>query len=118
MILDFSERPALIYSGLPGFSGADAFTVNPGGTDSLQAFAGREDGLQLTRTITLESDYRVKVRDVFANTGSAPVNMSQHRFWLGPMALPEEYTKVRGFEFLGVDVQPAIGGESVLYLSK
>jgi YidC/Oxa1 family membrane protein insertase len=115
LALDFSAFPALAYSGLAGLSGRDDFEVGLAADGAaIRVAKVLTNGLTFTRTITLEQDFRIKVEDVFTNTGAEAVTLREHEAQVGPMHA-EGAAQTWGLDDLGVDAQPSIGGESVVY---
>ncbi len=111
VLLDFEDRPSLVYSGLPGFSGANNFTVESDDSpDRVVMVRSNSEGLALRREITLGSNYLVTVRDTFVNNGDASIDLGRHTIQTGPIAQEAAHSDMVGVIDLGVDALPPAGG--------
>ena len=115
VVLDFAAGPALAYSGLSGFAALNIFEATAASSATQLVLQARNaEGLRLTRSISLVSDYQLKIEDVFHNANSQNARLGAHEIQLGPMHLTGESRTMR-LEHLGVDALPASGGEGVAY---
>ncbi len=115
MLLDFSGAPALVYAGFPGLSADDDFTLEPDPSGAaIRISRATEGGLLFQRTLALENNFRIRIEDVITNAGSQAVALRGHELRIGPMRMTGE-TRTMGLDTLGVDAQPSVGGESVVY---
>jgi YidC/Oxa1 family membrane protein insertase len=111
VLLDFEDRPALVYSGLPGFSGANNFTVElDESPERVVLTRDTPEGLVLRREIALGSNYLVTVRDTFVNNGETSVDLGRHTIQTGPIAQEAAHSDMVGVIDLGVDALPPAGG--------
>lgn len=117
--LDFSDKPALSLTGIPGMSVNNDFMVSVGRTEmSSKIEITLSSDLHLERTISLKEDYLLEVTDVFSNNGTEPVLLPKHSVALGPMQIIETKTTTRGISYLGLDTMGSAGGSHVVYWSK
>jgi YidC/Oxa1 family membrane protein insertase len=104
VVLDFTGRPALSYTGLEGLSAPhDVDIQRLTGVNGLRIERRSESGLVLTRTILLTNGYQVAVADSIANPTDEAVAISQFRMSTGPMATIETKAKTQGISYLGAD---------------
>jgi YidC/Oxa1 family membrane protein insertase len=116
MVLDFSNAPALTYTGFPGLSAADDFTLQRDDeTGLLRIEKTTSAGVHLTRLISFGADYQISVQDTCRNEGLQTTTLPECGTQLGSMRLDKEETKTRGVEALGIDVLNSSGGEGVKY---
>lgn len=109
--LDFSERPALTYAGLPGLTETSNFTVESDESPArvvLSRAAG--NGLRLRREIAVGEQYMVIVRDTFVNESGASVDLGQHTIRTGPIGQAASHSDMVGMINMGVDALPPAGG--------
>jgi YidC/Oxa1 family membrane protein insertase len=105
LMLDFSTAPALKYDGLPLSSGTLMRT-----RDGLVYTAPFGDGQVFKRTLRLEEEYLLTIRDEFINSADTPWMLPDLRLPSGPMSNPEETSSTKGITTLGVDTfSPAAG---------
>ena len=70
MIFDFSNAPALTYTGFPELSAADGFTLErEDANGNLRVRKTTSAGLRFTRLITFGADYQIVVQDTCRNEG-------------------------------------------------
>lgn len=107
--LDFTERTALAYSGIPGWGEQSDFTLDEVGSDRL-IYSRTAGGLRFSREVVLVTNYQVKVIDSFSNVGPDQADLGQHRIRTG--AIPEEaaHNDIAGMINMGVDALPPAGG--------
>jgi len=110
MTFDFSEMPALAYSGIPGLSSKNDFRIEIDASGS-RAFFDRtaSDGLNFRREISLGADYLVTVKDTFINETAGLIELGQHQIQVG--TIPEEtaHIDLAGMINMGVDSLPPAG---------
>lgn len=115
IVLDFSARRALAYTGLPGLGEEQDFqlTAESGGR-KLVAERRNGQGLRLVRTIELGDRYLLNITDEFVNDTAAPLALSDFAIQTGPMQRELGHRDAAGFVTLGVDsLSP--GGEDVMH---
>lgn len=111
VLLDFADRPALVYSGLSGFSGANGFTIEEDATpDRVVLTRANAEGLTLRREITLGANYLVTVRDTFINNSPSSIDLGRHTIQTGPIVQEVAHSDMVGVIDLGVDALPPAGG--------
>ncbi|MDD5483024.1 MAG: membrane protein insertase YidC [Kiritimatiellae bacterium] len=115
LALDFAGRPALTYQNLPGFSADDDFRVVSNSPAAVVLESKTADGLRLTRTIELNSQYQAVVRDLFVNTAAADRLIPKHAVQAGAMQAPPHEYRMSGMNYLGIDALAASGGEGVIH---
>ncbi|MFH1970666.1 MAG: membrane protein insertase YidC, partial [Verrucomicrobiota bacterium] len=116
MVLDFSNAPALTYTGFPELSAADDFTLQRDGeTGSLRVEKTTSAGVHFTRLIAFGADYQISVQDTWRNEGRQTITLPKYGVQLGSMRRGKEESKTRGVEALGIDVLNSSGGEGVKY---
>ncbi|MBU4366164.1 MAG: membrane protein insertase YidC [Verrucomicrobia bacterium] len=116
MVLDFSNAPALTYTGFSELSAADDFTLQRDyETGSLRVEKTTSAGVHFTRLISFGADYQIVVQDTFRNEGRQTIKLPEYGVQLGSMRIGKEETKTRGVEALGIDVLDSSGGEGVKY---
>ena len=116
MVLDFSNAPALTYTGFPELSAADNFTLQQNDeTDSLRVEKTTSAGVHFTRLISFGTAYQIIVQDTFRNEGRQTITLPECGIRLGTMRIGKKETKTRGVEALGIDVLHSSGGEGVKY---
>lgn len=110
MTFDFTDMPALAYSGIPGLSSKNDFRVEVDATGS-RAFFDRtaSDGLNFRREISLGADYLVTVKDTFINETAALIELGQHQIQLGPIPEETAHIDLAGMINMGVDSLPPAG---------
>ena len=115
IVLDFSARRALAYTGVPGLGEEQDFqlTAESGGR-KLVAERRNGQGLRLVRTIELGDRYLLNITDEFVNDSAAPLALSDFAIQTGPMQRELGHRDAAGFVTLGVDsLSP--GGEDVMH---
>ena len=116
VVLDFNSKPALklVNWGKPVLD-FDMASFEQGGTNSIVMTAMLEDHVALRRTITMYSDYSLRVNDELINTSLNPYVLTQHGIQSGVMTnLPGDSGGKARWVTLGVDtLSPE--GESVRY---
>ena len=116
MVLDFSNAPALNYTGIPELSTADDFTLErEDATGNLRMEKTTSAGLHFKRLISFGIDYQIIVQDTFRNEGRQTISWPECGIQLGAMRLGKEETKTTGVESMGIDVLNSSGGEGVKY---
>lgn len=118
MTLDFSDYPALAYEDLPGLSREYDFTLSPAADGQSISFERTAaSGLRLQRTITLSTNYVLRISDKFTNSGEQPLNLPSAILRTGTMRREAGQKDARGVVSLGVDsLSP--GGEKVQHWSR
>ncbi|MCX6994089.1 MAG: membrane protein insertase YidC [Kiritimatiellaeota bacterium] len=116
MVLDFSNAPALTYTGFPELSAADDFTLErEDATGKLRVEKTTSAGVHFTRLIAFGADYQIIVQDSYRNEGRQTITLPECGVQLGSMRIGKEETKTTGVESMGVDVLNSSGGEGVKY---
>lgn len=105
LILDFTNAPALRYTGLPVFAGTLEKTA-----DGLRYTAPLGDGRIFERTLKLEGDYLLTVEDAFVNSNAVPWALPDLRLLTGPMSNPAGTSSMKGISTLGIDTFAAMNG--------
>lgn len=109
---DFSDQPAASAFGYPGLRERDDFDVAAAADHTITYRKTLPSGLVLTRTLTLEDGYQVRIREEILNTSETPLPLSGHGLQSGFMEnLPGE--KDDRTPLLGVDT--LTGSEAVKY---
>ena len=104
VVLDFSERPALSLAGMPDFSTASDFEIQPlSRANSLAIRRENATGLSLSRVVALTNGYVLAVTDTFRNNSDEPLTLAELQMSAGPMANIETKASTRGISYLGVD---------------
>ena len=106
---DFTERPSLVYSGIPGWGEQSDFTLAEVGSDRL-TYTRTAGGLRFTREIVLATNYQVQVTDSFSNIGAEQADLGQHRIRTGPIPEEAAHNDIAGMIDMGVDALPPAGG--------
>ena len=116
VVMDFSNAPALTYTGFSELSAADDFTLEwEDATGNLRVEKTTSAGLHFTRLISFGADYQIIVQDTFRNEGRQTVTLPEGGVQLGAMRRGKEESKTTGVEALGIDVLNSSGGEGVKY---
>lgn len=116
MVLDFSNAPALTYTGIPELSAADDFTLEQeDATGKLRVEKTTSAGLRFTRLISFGADYQISVQDTCRNEGRQTITLPECGVQLGSMRLGKDESKTTGVESMGIDVLYSSGGEGVKY---
>jgi YidC/Oxa1 family membrane protein insertase len=118
VLLDFSDRYALAYAGLPGLGQSHDFdfqTLENGTKLRFERLTA--GGLRMVRTVTLQGAYGIEVRDEFRNGSAEGVLLPPHAIRLGRLTGRPGETRTKGIEYLGLDTLSP-GGEKVQYWGK
>lgn len=116
MVLDFSNAPALTYTGFPELSAADDFALErEDATGNLRLEKTTSAGLRFTRLVSFSADYQIIVQDTCRNEGRQTITLPECSVQLGSMRLGKEESKTTGVESMGIDVLNSSGGEGVKY---
>lgn len=116
MILDFSNTPALVYTGFPELSAGDDFTLqSDDGRAALRIEKKTSAGIRFQRLISFGVDYQIIVQDTHRNESRQSFVLPEYGVQLGSMRLGKEESKATGMESMGVDVLHSSGGEGVKY---
>ena len=116
--LVFTNRRSLAYRGLPGLGEDGDFTIRPGETPrSLELEGTGVSGVVLTRKISLDENYMLRILDTFDNPTPQPVILPDHRIQLGFMVENASGKSLYVPYSLGVDALQ-YGGDGVAYLGK
>ncbi|MBP5321504.1 MAG: YidC/Oxa1 family insertase periplasmic-domain containing protein, partial [Kiritimatiellae bacterium] len=83
--LDFSAAPALELAGLPGLPQNMAYDLSQPDGRTARFTAKTAEGLEITRQITIGSNYVVQVRDSFKNAGAQIVTFGTNSICMGTM---------------------------------
>ncbi len=113
---DFTEAPALAYSGLDGLTCRHGFRVVERADDSVVFERTTSRGIVLRRTFALSEsgNYQITVLDEFINKGENELTLPEAWLALGSQgAMGNETTS--GIAYLGVDAFPSTGGEKVIH---
>lgn len=114
--LDFSDKPALSLTGVPGLSTNNDFKVSLNSAGKMARVEKKTAlGLCFERTITIGKDYNLKITDVFSNDSPESVALPVHGLWIGPMQIIRTKAKTRGISYLGLDTLAVHGGDNVQY---
>jgi len=114
--LDFSDKPALSLTGVPGLSTNNDFKVSLNSVGKMARVERKTAlGLCFERTITIVEDYNLKITDVFSNDSPQSVALSVHGLWIGPMQTVRTKAKTREISYLGLDTLAVYGGDNVQY---
>jgi YidC/Oxa1 family membrane protein insertase len=108
---DFSDRSALAYDGIAGWSDKSDFAISASPEGDRISFERATDaGLAFRRDVSFGSNYMVIVRDTFVNQSDAEMSLGQHRIRTG--AIPEEsaHSDLAGMINMGVDALPPATG--------
>ena len=108
--LDFRARPALSYTGLPGLSANNGFTITAQSSEGVTLQGRSDEGVALRREILLGSNYLVTVRDTFINESGSPASLGQHAIRTGPIGHDVSHADMVGMINMGVDSLPPAGG--------
>jgi len=107
---DFSDRPALSYTGLVGLAANNAFAIEENEAPSRLVLSKKSaNGINLRREITIDQDYLVTVRDTFANEAPDIQILRQHAIRIGPMPEESAHSDMVGMINMGVDSLPPAG---------
>jgi YidC/Oxa1 family membrane protein insertase len=118
VLLDFSDRYALAYAGLPGLGQSHDFDFQTLENGTKLRFERRTaGGMQMVRTVTLQGAYGIEVRDEFRNGAAEGVLLPPHAIRLGRLTGRPGETHTKGIEYLGLDTLSP-GGEKVQYWGK
>ncbi len=116
MVLDFSNAPALTYTGFPELSAADDFTLaQDDANGELRIDKTTSAGLHFTRSISFGADYQITVKDTYRNEGRQTAKLPECGVQLGSMRIGKDESKTTGVEAMGIDVLNSSGGEGVKY---
>jgi YidC/Oxa1 family membrane protein insertase len=107
---DFSGHPALEYSGIPGLSAKNDFTVESKSGERVVLSRHVENGLVLRREIALGDDYLINVTDTFDNESDSSLDIGQHLIRTGTIPQEHAHEELVGMINMGVDSQPPAGG--------
>lgn len=121
VILDFSSRPALSFSDIPGLSTHADFSLSVDDYGkSIRIERTTEQGLNLVRTVTLSDGYTLSVVDTFSNVGNETVTLPDyHGVAVGPMHMIKSKAKTRGkIPYLGLDTKATGSGFRVVHWAK
>ncbi|MFA5044253.1 MAG: membrane protein insertase YidC, partial [Kiritimatiellia bacterium] len=114
MLLDFSNAPALTYTGVPELSAGNDFTIQPD-EGNLRIEKTTAAGVHFTRLVSFGADYQISVQDTFRNEGLQTVTLPEGGVQLGSMQLGKQESKATGVESMGIDVLNSSGGKGVKY---
>jgi YidC/Oxa1 family membrane protein insertase len=112
--LDFSEYPALSLTQLPGLETHNDFLVSASGR-TVRIEGRATNGIGLTRTLTLQDDYRIAVVDVFTNPTDENIKIPSYGMRLGRMEMVQSRYNVQDSTVFGVDTLAMHGGNKVQY---
>ncbi len=108
--LDFSDHPALAYSGLAGLGAADEVLLKKTVDNQVQISKTLPHGLQFQRIISLGDNYLITVEDRFTNISQVPLSLPAIRIQTGYIANPADTEAMQGVHILGVDTFTPAGG--------
>lgn len=110
VVLSFTNRPALTYTGLEGLDAANSLHLEVA-EDGRSAVLSRklEDGT-FERTITLGDNYQLDIKDRFIASTTGPCNLPSFRLLTGAMENPADTKATKGMSILGVDSYTTDGG--------
>ena len=114
--LDFSTRPALSLTGIPGMTTNHDFHVSldpSGGSARLSVNPPLAPTLE--RVISLGKGYLLEITDTFSNPGTVPMKVPAYGMALGPMHMIKTNSMMGQIPYLGLDTMAAAGGSDVIY---
>ena len=104
VVFDFSKRPALTYTALPGLSGSNDFKLqNLSEVNGMRISREDASGLSLSRVAMLTNGYSLVVTDSIVNNSDAAITIPETQMNMGPMPNVKTKAKTRGISYLGVD---------------
>ncbi len=106
--LDFSDAPALELGGITGLPANAAYRLDAS-ANRAEFVATAPNGLRVQRVISVESNYIVRVRDVFKNEGNQVLQLGDNSVSIG--AMPRGSSKN---DILSMDSLP-VGAEKVMF---
>lgn len=107
---DFSDRPALSYTGINGLATNHAFVIEENQAPSRLVLSRKlSNGLKLHREIVVGDQYLVTVRDTFSNESAEIQTLREHAIRIGPMPEESAHSDMVGMINMGVDSLPPAG---------
>jgi YidC/Oxa1 family membrane protein insertase len=83
--LDFADAPGLELAGFPGLAQNAGYAVSDKTANAVTFTAKTAQGLVVTRTVALETNYIVRVRDTFRNAGESVLALGTNSIAMGTM---------------------------------
>lgn len=115
---DFRTHRPLSLHGIAGFGAEATFAMRRDDSGPGLVFsAASPAGVTLTRRITLEPNYLVRVSDVFSNTTARAQTVPSYQLQVGEMGEPEGEGTAYGVHYVGVDALVQ-GGRGVEFFGK
>jgi YidC/Oxa1 family membrane protein insertase len=117
VVLNFSGRHALSFSGLPSLDDNTHYDLEatPGGAIIRRRLSS---GLGFERRVSFANGYRLDVEDTFVNGGSETIELPSYGLACGPMKMIETKSQMRGISYLGLDTLAAEGDIRVIHWGK
>jgi YidC/Oxa1 family membrane protein insertase len=106
VLMDFSSAASLRMAGIPWLSTNAAYNIEPISSTSVVAGITAPNGVSMTRTITLGSDYRMRVSDVFSNSAATVISLPSHYLAAGAMHFVPDKSDVSGVAYISADSLP------------
>ncbi|MDD4871749.1 MAG: membrane protein insertase YidC [Kiritimatiellae bacterium] len=101
---DWSAKPALAYSGIPGLSQNSDFKVTRDETGRKVSFErALSSGLEFVRTITLGDGYQLQVAESLKNKSAVAIKLPAYELNAGSMKQIRTVSGSMGYEYLGID---------------
>ncbi len=110
VLLSFTNRPALAYTGLDGIEAKNALNLKVSEDGRTAVLSRVLDDFIFERTITLGDDYQLDIKDRFIATANAPCALPSFRLLTGAMQNPADTKATKGVSILGVDSYATNGG--------
>ena len=110
MVIDFSDFPALAYEADElGLSAETSYALVKSDDGKSVTLTKDFGSLLVERTIALDENYLLKVKDRFISKVDQPVSLPSMRILTGRMKNPEDTQAMKGLSILGVDSHTADG---------
>jgi len=107
---DFSDRPALSYTGLAGLAVQNAFTIEENQAPARLTLSRQSaNGITLRREYSIDQNYLITIRDTFANNTAEIQTLREHAVRIGPMPEESAHSDMVGMINMGVDSLPPAG---------
>lgn len=114
VVFDFTNFPALGISGINGFESSDDYKVVTKTSNSVTLSAVSSAGIELKRTLTLESNYNISVSDTFSVSSSTSSVIPEYEIHTG--LIPEiKSASAASINFTSIDIKPLDG--DLIYFS-
>ncbi len=110
VLLSFTNRPALAYSGLDGIEAVNALNLEIAENGRTAILSRQLENCTFERTITLGDDYLLDIEDRFIAPATASCELPAFRLLTGAMQNPPDMKATKGISILGVDSYTTEGG--------